>query len=41
MVSEKKIKDFFQFKYVENLDLRALASLNPRGLIGRIYGGDH
>ena len=42
MVSEKKI--FLSFSHCKSMranDPRDVASLDPRGLIGRIYVGDH
>ena len=42
MVSEKKI--FLRFSHYKSMganDSRGVASLGPRGLIGRIYVGDH
>ena len=45
MVSEKKFFKFFPlysyYKSMETLDPLGEASLDPRGLIGRIYVGDH
>ena len=42
MVSEKKIfLSFFNYKSMGANDPRGIASLDPRGLIGRIYVGDH
>ena len=37
MISEKK--DFFH--NTKNIDPQGVASFDPRGLIGRIYGGDY
>ena len=42
MVSEKKI--FLSFSHHKSMgvnDPKGVASLGPRGLIGRIYVGDH
>ena len=42
MVSEKKIfKAFLHYKSMETLNPGGGSSLDPRGLIGRIYLGDH
>ena len=42
MLSEKKIfLRFFHYKSMGNNDPQGVASLDPRGLIGRIYVGDH
>ena len=42
MVSEKKIfKSFSHYKSTGVNDPWDMASLDPRGLIGRIYVGDH
>ena len=41
MVSEKKIFKFSHYKYNGANDSRGVASLGPRGLIVRIYVGDH
>ena len=43
MVTEKKgfFKSSSQYKSFENLDPRVWASLDPSGLIGRIYLEDH
>ena len=42
MFSEKKIcLSFFHYKSMGDNDPRGVASLDPRGLIGRIYVGDH
>ena len=42
MVSEKKIfLSFSHYKFMGANDSRGMASLDPRGLIGRIYVGDH
>ena len=40
MVSEEKIF-FFHYKSMGANDPRGMASLDSRGLIGRIYVGDH
>ena len=41
MVSGKKIFLSFSHKSVGANDPWGMASLGPRGLIGRIYAGDH
>ena len=42
MVSEKKIfLSFSYYKFMGANDLWGMASLGPRGLLGRIYVGDH
>ena len=42
MVSEKKIfLSFFHYKSMGANNPRGVARLGPRGLIGRIYVGDH
>ena len=41
MVSEKKIFLVFPIMSRGANDPRGVASLNPKGLIGRIYVGDH
>ena len=42
MIPEKKISCFFfHYKSMGANDLQGVASLDPRGLIGRIYLGDH
>ena len=42
MVLEKKIFfTFFHYKSMGANDPRGMASLDPRGLVGRIYVGDH
>ena len=42
MVSEKKMFLIFpHYNSMEANDSRGVASLDPRGLIGRIYVGDH
>ena len=43
MVLEKKIlfKVFSHYKTIGANDPRGVASFGPRGLIGRIYDGDH
>ena len=42
MVSDKKIfLSFYHYKSVGANDPWGVASLDPRGLIGRIYIGDH
>ena len=41
VVSEKIFKVFSHYKSTETLDPRGGASLDPRGLIGRIYVEDH
>ena len=42
MVSEKNIcLSFSHYKSMGDNDPRGVASLDPRGLIGRIYVGDH
>ena len=41
MVSEKKICKFFHYKSMGANNPRGMASLGLRGLIGRIYVGDH
>ena len=41
MVSEKKIFGFSHYKSMGVNDPSGMASLDPRGLIGRIYVGDH
>ena len=42
MVSEKEIfSSFSHCKSMEANDPWGMASLSPRGLIGRIYVGDH
>ena len=42
MVSEKKIfLSFSHYKFMGPNDPRGMASLDPRGLIGRIYVVDH
>ena len=42
MVSEKKIfLSFSHYKSMGDNDPQGMASLGPRGLIGRIYVGDH
>ena len=42
MVSEKKIfLSFSHYKSVGAYDPRGVASLDPRGMIGRIYVGEH
>ena len=37
----KEIEGFFSILSLETLDSRGGASLDPMGLIGRIYVGDH
>ena len=42
MISEKKI--FLRFSHYKSMganDSQGVASLDPRGMIGRIYVGDH
>ena len=41
MVSKKIFKSFSHYKSMETLDPQGRASLNHRGLIDRIYVGDH
>ena len=42
MVSEKKnFSGFSHYKSMGAMALRGVTSLGPRGLIGRIYVGDH
>ena len=42
MVSEKKIFKFFpHYKSKGDNDPRDVANLDPRGMVGRIYVGDH
>ena len=42
MLSEKKICfSFSHYKSMGANDPQGMASLDPRGLIGRIYVGDH
>ena len=42
MVSEKKIfLRFSHYKSIGSNDPQGMASLDPRGFIGRIYVGDH
>ena len=41
MVSEKEILlVFFHYKFMGANDPRGVASLDPRGMVGRIYIGD-
>ena len=41
MLSEKILLIFYHYKSMGANDPRGVASLDPRGLIGRIYVGDH
>ena len=38
---EEDFLSFSQYKSMGNNDPRGVANLNPRGLTGRIYVGDH
>ena len=41
MVSEEDLLSFFHYKSVGVNDPRGMANLDPRGMVGRIYVGDH
>ena len=41
MVSEKKIYEVFPLKSMGANEPLGMANLDPRGMVGRIYVGDH
>ena len=41
VVSEKKMFKVFPYKSMETLDPCGAASLDPSGMVGRIYVGNH
>ena len=41
MASEKDFLRFSHFKSIGVNDARGTANLDPRGMVGRIYVGDH